>query len=72
MIQQSPRTFDGNKKGLFTRERQPKAAARVVRQRYLALAKGQNYHPDLINSADNNMNNYHEVTKLYNVFITVT
>ena len=46
MIQQSPRTINGNKKGLFTRERQPKAAARVVRQRYLALAKGQDYHPD--------------------------
>ena len=46
MIQQSPRTFDGNKKGLFTRERQPKAAARVVRQRYLSLAKGLDYHPD--------------------------
>ena len=27
MIQESPRTFDGNKKGLFTRERQPKAPA---------------------------------------------
>ena len=46
MIQQSPRTFDGNKKGLFTRQRQPKEAARVVRQRYLALARGLDYHPD--------------------------
>ena len=32
MIQQSPRRFDGNKKGLLTRERQLKAAARIVRQ----------------------------------------
>ncbi len=28
----------GNKKGVFTRERQPKAAAHVLRQRWLALA----------------------------------
>ena len=31
---------DGNKKGILTRQRQPKAAARLVRQRYLSLAAG--------------------------------
>lgn len=29
----------GNKKGIFTRARQPKAAAHLVRQRYMALAQ---------------------------------
>lgn len=32
---------DGNKKGLLTRQRQPKAAARLLRQRYLAIAQGR-------------------------------
>ena len=31
---------DGNKKGVMTRQRQPKAAARMLRQRYLSLAMG--------------------------------
>ena len=31
---------DGNKKGVMTRQRQPKAAARLLRQRYLSLAMG--------------------------------
>jgi beta-glucuronidase len=31
----------GNKKGVFTRERQPKAAAHVLRQRWLSLAAGK-------------------------------
>ena len=43
---QSSGRVDGNKKGLLTRQRQPKEAARVIRQRYLALANGQKYHPD--------------------------
>ena len=43
---QSSKRPDGNKKGLLTRHRQPKEAAKLVRQRYLALAKGQDYHPD--------------------------
>lgn len=29
----------GNKKGLFTRDRQPKASAQLVRKRYWALAE---------------------------------
>ncbi len=32
---------DGNKKGLLTRARQPKAAARALRQRYLAIGQGR-------------------------------
>ncbi|KAI7815367.1 beta-glucuronidase [Rhyzopertha dominica] len=35
---QSEKRVGGNKKGLFTRNRQPKASAYVVRQRYWALA----------------------------------
>ena len=31
---------NGNKKGVLTRQRQPKAAARLLRQRYLTLAAG--------------------------------
>ena len=42
---QSSGRVDGNKKGLLTRQRQPKAAAQVVRDRYLSLAKEPNlYH----------------------------
>ena len=42
---QSSSRVDGNKKGLLTRQRQPKEAAKVVRQRYLSLAKQPNlYH----------------------------
>ena len=41
---QSSKRVDGNKKGLLTRQRQPKEAAKVLRQRYLSLANGQDYH----------------------------
>nr|CAD7434418.1 unnamed protein product [Timema monikensis] len=30
---------DGNKKGIFTRQRQPKRSAHVLRERYFALAQ---------------------------------
>ena len=30
-----PQYFDGNKKGIFTRQRQPKAAAFAIRKRWL-------------------------------------
>ena len=32
---------DGNKKGILTRQRQPKTAARLIRERYLSLARGR-------------------------------
>ncbi|CAI8014506.1 Beta-glucuronidase [Geodia barretti] len=35
---------NGNKKGVMTRQRQPKAAARLLRQRYLSLAQGYDTH----------------------------
>ena len=42
---QTPGRVDGNKKGLVTRQRQPKEAARVVRERYLSIAREKNlYH----------------------------
>ena len=42
---QTPGRVDGSKKGLITRQRQPKEAARVVRERYLSIAREKNlYH----------------------------
>ncbi len=41
MFLAASKRVDGNKKGLLTRARQPKAAARVVRQRYLAIGQGR-------------------------------
>ena len=40
MYNTGPKNVNGNKKGVLTRQRQPKAAARLLRQRYLSLAKG--------------------------------
>lgn len=40
---------DGNRKGILTRQRQPKFAAHVVKERYLAILQGQEYyHSELI------------------------
>ena len=39
---------DGNHKGLLTRQRQPKLAARAIKNRYEALAEGKDYHPEQI------------------------
>ena len=39
---------DGNHKGLLTRQRQPKLAARAIKYRYEALAQGNDYHPEQI------------------------
>ena len=36
----------GNKKGILTRQRQPKAAARVLRQRYLSIPVGSSTKKD--------------------------
>uniref|UniRef100_A0A1A9WT52 Beta-glucuronidase n=1 Tax=Glossina brevipalpis TaxID=37001 RepID=A0A1A9WT52_9MUSC len=43
--EQTYRRVGGNKKGVFTRNRQPKAAAYVLRQRYLALAYELDRYP---------------------------
>lgn len=40
---------DGNHKGLLTRQRQPKLAAHVVRERFSSLAQGSDCHPEKIN-----------------------
>jgi beta-glucuronidase len=37
---QATTRVDGNKKGILTRQRQPKPAARLLRQRYLSLGLG--------------------------------
>jgi len=34
--------MDGNKKGIFTRERQPKMVAHAIRQRYMKLRQIKN------------------------------
>ena len=39
MTKQAVQRVLGNKKGVFTRQRQPKAAAHLIRRRYHALAK---------------------------------
>lgn len=39
MTKQEPRRVAGNKKGIFTRERQPKMSAHVLRRRYWHLAE---------------------------------
>merc|ERR1712113_402371 len=39
MTKQEPRRVAGNKKGIFTRERQPKISAHVLRRRYWRLAE---------------------------------
>jgi len=39
MTKQEPRRVAGNKKGVFTRERQPKISAHVLRRRYWGLAE---------------------------------
>ena len=39
MTKQEPRRVAGNKKGLFTRERQPKMSAHLLRSRYWKLAE---------------------------------
>lgn len=38
MTKQQTTRIVGNKKGILTRQRQPKAAARVLRQRYLNIS----------------------------------
>lgn len=50
----------GNKKGILTRQRQPKAAARVLRQRYLNIPVGRSTKKDddvdiLLRFESNNM-----------------
>uniref|UniRef100_A0A1X7URE5 Beta-glucuronidase n=1 Tax=Amphimedon queenslandica TaxID=400682 RepID=A0A1X7URE5_AMPQE len=45
---QSTSRTDGNHKGLLTRQRQPKLAAHVVRERFSALAEGRDYHPEKV------------------------
>ncbi len=45
----------GNKKGIFTRERQPKAAARILRCRYWKLAGNTyNENPDAVSYCASN------------------
>ncbi|XP_072608852.1 beta-glucuronidase [Vulpes vulpes] len=44
MTDQSPQRAVGNRKGIFTRQRQPKAAAFLLRERYWKLANETGHH----------------------------
>ncbi|KAH9511727.1 hypothetical protein DERF_010166 [Dermatophagoides farinae] len=46
MTQQSTTRVGGNKKGIFTRQRQPKSSARLLRCRYWLLANVTTYHEE--------------------------
>uniref|UniRef100_A0A452UJW7 Beta-glucuronidase n=1 Tax=Ursus maritimus TaxID=29073 RepID=A0A452UJW7_URSMA len=50
MTNQSPQRVIGNKKGIFTRQRQPKAAAFLLRERYWKLANETMYHQSAMKS----------------------
>ncbi|KAM5228650.1 beta-glucuronidase [Ctenodactylus gundi] len=50
MTSQSPQRAIGNKKGIFTRQRQPKSAAFLLRDRYWRLANETRYHRSVAKS----------------------
>ncbi|XP_023511311.1 beta-glucuronidase isoform X1 [Equus caballus] len=50
MTDQSPQRAMGNKKGIFTRQRQPKGAAFLLRERYWKLANETRYHGSAVKS----------------------
>ncbi|XP_037670621.1 beta-glucuronidase isoform X1 [Choloepus didactylus] len=50
MTDQSPQRAMGNKKGIFTRQRQPKSAAFLLRERYWKLANETMYHLSAVKS----------------------
>ena len=47
MTKQEIRRVVGNKKGVFTRDRQPKMVAHLLRQRYLNLIQNTKGHDEL-------------------------
>lgn len=48
----------GNKKGIFTRDRQPKMVAHHVRRRYHALSAALDDQPEVPNDLDNYVSSY--------------
>uniref|UniRef100_A0A2K6GWS6 Glucuronidase beta n=1 Tax=Propithecus coquereli TaxID=379532 RepID=A0A2K6GWS6_PROCO len=50
MTNQTPARVLGNKKGIFTRQRQPKSAAFLLRERYWKLANETRYHRSVVKS----------------------
>ncbi|XP_059935430.1 beta-glucuronidase isoform X2 [Mesoplodon densirostris] len=50
MTDQSPQRPIGNRKGIFTRQRQPKSAAFLLRERYWKLANETKYHRSAVKS----------------------
>ncbi|XP_069342233.1 beta-glucuronidase isoform X3 [Eulemur rufifrons] len=50
MTNQTPTRALGNKKGIFTRQRQPKSAAFLLRERYWRLANETRYHRSVVKS----------------------
>ena len=47
MTKQEIRRVVGNRKGVFTRDRQPKLAAHLLRQRYLGMEQTGGNHDEL-------------------------
>ena len=47
MTKQEIRRVVGNRKGIFTRDRQPKLAAHLLRQRYLGMQQTRGNHDEL-------------------------
>ena len=47
MTKQEIRRVVGNRKGVFTRDRQPKLAAHLLRQRYLGMEQTEGNHDEL-------------------------
>ena len=52
MTKQEPRRVAGNKKGIFTRDRQPKMSAHLLRWRYWKLAEEDNHVDNISNYSD--------------------
>ena len=52
MTKQEPRRVAGNKKGIFTRDRQPKMSAHLLRWRYWKLAEEDNHVDNINNYSD--------------------
>nr|XP_020729540.1 beta-glucuronidase isoform X2 [Odocoileus virginianus texanus] len=50
MTNESPFRMIGNRKGIFTRQRQPKSAAFLLRERYWRLANETRYHQSAVKS----------------------
>merc|ERR1712060_108209 len=58
MTNQGVTRVHGNKKGVFTRQRQPKMAAYTIRDRYLALANSTHLYPGRLSALQDYVQKY--------------